>query len=89
MSISSKLSRPKNVSFALIMFPNQGFEEVKDEFMLGDSILVAPLDKKGTSRQLVLPKGEWIDDDGKPLTGGAIYTLDVPLDRIPYFRLNK
>jgi alpha-glucosidase len=71
------------------VFPHQGYEQVKDEFMLGDSILVAPLDKKGTSRQLVLPKGEWLGDDGKTLTGGTTYTLDVPLDRIPYFRLKK
>jgi alpha-glucosidase len=70
-------------------FPNQGFEDVKDEFMLGDSILVAPQDKKGTSRQVVLPKGEWIGDDGKTLNGGATYTLEVPLERIPYFRLKK
>jgi hypothetical protein len=68
-------------------FPNQGFEQIKDEFMLGDSMLVAPLDKKGTSRQLVLPKGTWIGDDGKSLKGGAAYALAVPLDRIPRFRL--
>ena len=67
-------------------FPHQGFESVKDEFMLGDSILVAPLVNKGTSRQLVLPKGTWVGDDGKILNGGKTYTLDVPLDRIPYFK---
>jgi alpha-glucosidase len=71
------------------VFPNQGYEGIKDEFMLGDTILVAPLDKKGTSRQLVLPKGTWVSDDGKTLTGGAAYTLDVPLDRIPCFRLKS
>lgn len=70
-------------------FPHQGFEEIKDEFMLGDSLLVAPLDKKGNRRQLVLPPGTWIGDDGKTLNGGATYTLEVPLERIPCFRLAK
>lgn len=68
-------------------FPHQGFEEVKDEFMLGGSVLVAPLNRPGNRRQLVLPQGEWMGDDGKILHGGATYTLDVPLDRIPCFRL--
>ncbi|MEI6198055.1 MAG: glycoside hydrolase family 31 protein [Verrucomicrobiota bacterium] len=71
------------------VFPNQGYEQVKDEFMLGDSILVAPLDKQVTSRQIVLPKGEWIGDDGKASNGGATFTLEVPIDRIPYFHLKK
>jgi alpha-glucosidase len=70
-------------------FPHQGFEDVKDQFMLGDTILVAPLDRKGSSRQVVLPKGDWIGDDGKTHPGGATYTLEVPLGRIPYFRLKK
>jgi alpha-glucosidase len=68
------------------VFPHQGFEEMKDEFMLGDSILVAPLDRKGITRHVVLPKGKWISDDGKNYEGGAIYDLNVPLHRIPYFR---
>ena len=68
------------------VFPHQGFENIKDEFMLGDSILVAPLDKKGSSRSVVLPKGKWLGDDSKTLDGGATYTLDVPIDRIPYFQ---
>ena len=69
------------------VFPHQGFENIKDQFMLGDSILVAPLDRKGTIRQVALPKGKWIADDGKKYEGGAAYDLNVPLDRIPYFRL--
>lgn len=71
------------------VFPHQGFERMKNEFMLGESILVAPLDEQGTSRQVMLPKGEWIGDDGKTFNGGATYTIEVPLDRIPYFRLKK
>lgn len=71
------------------VFPHQGFEHIRDEFMLGNSILVAPQVQKGTHRQLVLPKGEWLGDDGKTLTGGKTYELEVPLDRLPFFRLKK
>jgi len=68
-------------------FPHQGLEEIKDEFMLGDDLLVAPLDRKGSTRKVVLPQGKWIADDGKTFEGSATYDLNVPLDRIPYFRL--
>ena len=67
-------------------FPHQGFESVKDEFMLGDSILVAPQGQKGTSRQVVLPKGKWLGDNGNTYEGGTRYDLNVPIDRIPYFK---
>lgn len=69
------------------VFPNQGFEGVRDQFMLGDAILVAPMDKAGITRQVVLPKGKWLGDDGKVLQGGETHALDVPLTRIPWFRL--
>ncbi len=72
------------------VFPNQGFVEVKDQFMLGDQILVAPLLEKGKiQREIKLPKGEWKADDGKKFKGSSSYMIDVPLDRLPYFQLVK
>ena len=72
------------------VFPNQGFADVKDQFMLGDQILVAPMLEKGkTQREVKLPKGEWKADDGKKFKGGITYTIDVPLDRLPFFQLVK
>jgi len=68
-------------------FPNQGFEAVNDQFMLGGTILVAPVDKKETSRKVVLPKGKWLSDDEKTYKGGTTYSIDVPLARLPYFIL--
>jgi len=70
-------------------FPNQGFEKVNDQFMLGTQILVAPVDKKLTSREVMLPKGKWTDDLGKTFKGGKSYTIDVPIDRIPVFTIVK
>lgn len=66
-------------------FPNQGFESVTDQFMLGNNLLVAPMDEKGYSREVVLPAGNWIADDGKKYKGGKKYTIDVPIERLPYF----
>jgi alpha-glucosidase len=70
-------------------FPNQGFEGITNQFMLGGTILVAPIDDQSTKRKVVLPKGKWTADDGKKYTGGKTYAVDVPLDRLPYFILDK
>ena len=52
--------------------------------MLGDSILVAPMQEKGNSRTVILPSGTWKADDGKVYEGGS-HTIDVPLNRLPVF----
>ena len=67
------------------MFPGQGFEECNDQNMLGDKYLVAPVMDSGTSRTVKLPKGRWIDENGKKYKGGKTYTLEVPLSRLPIF----
>lgn len=66
-------------------FPDQGFETCKDQFMLGDKYLVAPMVEKGNSRVVRLPKGRWKDDLGKIHKGGKSITIDVPLNRLPYY----
>lgn len=72
----------KNMEY---VFPHQGFAQIIDQFMLGDNILVAPmLDKKNT-RSIILPKGNWLADDGKKYSGGKSYEINVPLNRLPYF----
>jgi len=70
-------------------FPKQGFEKVMDQFMLGETILVAPVATNEISREVILPKGKWVDDDGKIYKGGKTYPIEVPLDRIPVFTLGK
>jgi alpha-glucosidase len=70
-------------------FPNQGFENVTNQFMLGRTILVAPMDDQSIKRNVILPKGKWTGDDGKKYTGGKTYAIDVALDRLPYFMLDK
>ena len=65
-------------------FPNEGFESCDDQFMLGEKYLVAPMNFKGTSRDVKLPKGNWVDDLGKKYKGGQTVKMDVPLSRLVY-----
>lgn len=67
------------------MYPGNGYEEIKDQFFLGEKYLVAPMIESGTKRSVVLPKGRWKDDLGKTYKGGRIIDIDVPLDRLPHF----
>jgi alpha-glucosidase len=70
-------------------FPQQGLAECKDQFMLGDKYLVAPMVVKGNKRSVKLPKGLWKDDLGKVIKGGQSINIQVPLDRLPYYERMK
>ena len=74
--------------------------DVKDEFLLGKSLLVAPVTKpmyyapnsvplEGVekTRQVYLPRGrQWIDFwTNRVYEGGQTVTADAPLERIPVF----
>ena len=68
------------------VFPHKGYVDITDQFMLGNSILVAPYLSKGEgSRKVVLPKGAWKSDTGKVYKGGKTITINVSLTRLPYF----
>ena len=70
-----------------LAFPGNGFELIKDQFVLGNDIIVAPVVEKGArSRTVVLPKGNWKAEDGKTYKGGKTLEISVPLERLPYFR---
>ncbi|NQW46310.1 MAG: hypothetical protein HQ464_00925 [Planctomycetes bacterium] len=45
------------------VFPDGGFEKVKDQFLTGDDLLVTPMVTKGTSRSVLIPPGRWKADD--------------------------
>lgn len=66
-------------------FPNQGFALCKDQFMLGDKYLVAPIVTPSNERVVQLPKGKWRDDEGKVYKGGRSYKISVPLSRLLFF----
>jgi alpha-glucosidase (family GH31 glycosyl hydrolase) len=73
-----------------LFFEFQDDEEtytIEDEFMVGPSILVAPVLEKGArKRDIYLPGGKWYDYyDKKVYNGGRRITYEVPLDKLPLF----
>lgn len=73
-----------------LAFPGNGYETIKDQFVLGSDIIVAPVLEKGVrSRKVVLPKGNWLAEDGKKYKGGTTIEVSVPLERLPYFQRIK
>lgn len=86
---SSKSGEPIVKPMAMA-FPSCGYETIKDQFVLGETIIVAPVIKKGAiSRSVVLPEGEWKADDGRIYKGGRIIDVEAPLERLPYFILSR
>ena len=66
-------------------FPAGGYENVKDQFLMGDALLVAPMVTKGAARTVQIPSGKWKADDGTLITGPIQQTFAVPLGRLLYF----
>ncbi|MGJ8725721.1 MAG: glycoside hydrolase family 31 protein [Roseibacillus sp.] len=67
-------------------FPDAGYETIKDQFVLGKSIIVAPVVKNGArQRNVILPEGEWKAENGQTYQGGQTIEIKVPLERLPYF----
>ena len=75
------------VRYMEYVFPNQGFERIIDQFMLGDDILVAPIVEKGkTSREVALPAGKWKNHvTGEIVEGGKTVLAKAELDELPIF----
>ena len=65
--------------------------EINDEYMVGDSLLVAPiLDKDARRRMIYLPKGTWIDlFTGKKYIGGKYIIFSENLAESGYFIKNN
>lgn len=61
--------------------------DIKDEFMFGKELLVAPVtEERATERTVYLPEGNWYDwDYGYMYEGGKSYTIYAPQNRIPVF----
>lgn len=58
---------------------------VGDEWMLGDSLLAAPLLSAGTSRDVHLPPGEWYDVTRGRTLHGDPHAYPADLDTLPLF----
>lgn len=72
------------------VFPQQGFHDVTDQFLLGDELLVAPVLHQGArERQVVFPPGVWLGDDGSTVQGPTSALVSAPLDRLPHYRRQR
>ncbi|GEO04366.1 glycosyl hydrolase family 31 [Adhaeribacter aerolatus] len=61
-------------------------KEVKDQYMAGEYLLVAPMFAGQTSRKVILPKGRWYDFyTGEYVGNGQVLTITPGLDKIPVF----
>jgi alpha-D-xyloside xylohydrolase len=61
-------------------------EQVDDQYLLGPSLLVAPILRAGAvERWVYLPEGQWWDfaAPGAPLNGPAYHRLPAPLEHMP------
>lgn len=69
------------------VFPGNGYAKINDQFLLGDSILVAPAIAKGQrERTIIFPDGKWEGDDGSMVAGPITMKVAVPLERLPWYR---
>ncbi|MEQ8471965.1 MAG: glycoside hydrolase family 31 protein [Marinoscillum sp.] len=84
LEVATKTGEPM-VRMMEYEFPNQGYENVKDQFLLGDKILVAPVLEKGAKeRTVILPKGKWFYN-GKEYRGGKTVKVPVTIADLPLF----
>lgn len=61
-------------------------KEIKDQYMAGEYLLVAPMFTGQTQRTVLLPKGDWYDFyTGEYVGNGERITITPGLDRIPVF----
>ena len=67
-------------------YPGLGYAEIRDQFLMGEDLLVAPqLIKDAASRTVVIPPGTWRSDDGTTVKGPCEITVETPLARLPHF----
>jgi len=68
---------------------NPDAQAIDSEFLLGDTLLVAPVLEKGAvTRDIFLPRGHWRDENNQSqVWTGPTWLLDypAPLDALPYF----
>jgi alpha-D-xyloside xylohydrolase len=65
---------------------SHALKEIKDQYMAGEFLLVAPMFAGQVSRQVVLPQGKWFDFYTGEFAGdGEVITATPGLDKIPVY----
>jgi alpha-glucosidase (family GH31 glycosyl hydrolase) len=61
-------------------------DDIKDQYMMGDYLLVAPMFEGENSRKVILPAGKWFDFyTGRPVGENQVIEVTPGLDKIPLF----
>ena len=61
-------------------------KEIKDQYMAGEYLLVAPMFTGQKSRKVILPKGKWYDFYTGEFAGdGRVITIEPGLEKIPVY----
>ena len=84
-------SMPPIRHLALVYPEDTNTHDISDQYLLGDSILVAPVTTMGTTeRELYLPNGTWYHVwSGEVYEGGQTVTISAPLGSPPVFSLDE
>ena len=72
----------------MLVFPeDHSTWDLSDQFMIGESLLVAPILREGaTSRQVYFPEGRWFNVwSGDSLEGPRSVTVEAPLGSPPVY----
>ncbi|XHR28376.1 MAG: glycoside hydrolase family 31 protein [Chthoniobacteraceae bacterium] len=68
-------------------FPHQGYGTIQDQFFIGHTLMVAPVLRPGArSRKVVIPPGNWQDEQGGSISGPRQIEAIAPMERLPYWR---
>jgi alpha-glucosidase len=80
-------SAPMMRPLCLVFPEDPGSRGIDDEFLLGETLLAAPVTTLGaTSREVYLPPGTWFDVwTGERHDGGATISVAAPLGSPPFF----
>ncbi|MBS1800108.1 MAG: glycoside hydrolase family 31 protein [Acidobacteria bacterium] len=83
---AAKTGMPIMRALALVYQNDERARRVKDEYLFGPDLLVAPVVNEGTHRVVYLPQGEWVDYwTGTHITGGRTIEVDAAIGQIPVY----
>lgn len=75
-----------NVNLEENPYAEAASKEIKDQYMAGEYLLVAPLFTGQQTRKVILPKGKWFDFyTGQYAGDGEVITVTPGLDKIPVY----